>query len=100
MCAKALRWGGFTLHIVILNIAQERDRPDMARRWAQWPAYQNRIDPAGLVFINETWTKTNINMARLGAARPMPAGQGAARPLEDPDPHRRLAARSGGGAHG
>jgi hypothetical protein len=23
-------------------------------------AYQNRIDPARLVFIDETWTKTNM----------------------------------------
>src|SRR5579859_4384516 len=36
-------------------------------------------------------------LARLGAARPTPAGQGSARPLEDPDLHRRLAPRTGGG---
>lgn len=32
----------------------------MARRRAQWLLYQNRIDPARLVFIDETWTKTNM----------------------------------------
>ena len=32
----------------------------MARRRAQWALYQNRIDPARLVFIDETWTKTNM----------------------------------------
>ena len=32
----------------------------MARRRAQWMAYQNRVDPARLVFIDETWTKTNM----------------------------------------
>ena len=28
-------------------------------------AYQNRIDPAHLVFIDETWTKTNMAL-RIG----------------------------------
>lgn len=32
----------------------------MARRRAQWMAYQNRVDPSRLVFIDETWTKTNM----------------------------------------
>ena len=32
----------------------------MARRRAQWVLYQHRIDPARLVFIDETWTKTNM----------------------------------------
>ena len=41
-------------------IASERDRPDVAWRRAQWKAYQGRIDPARLVFIDETWTKTNM----------------------------------------
>ncbi len=41
-------------------IASERDRPDVARRRQQWRAYQDRIDPARLVFIDETWTKTNM----------------------------------------
>jgi transposase len=31
----------------------------VARRRAQWRRYQRRIDPARLVFIDETWTKTN-----------------------------------------
>ena len=41
-------------------VASERDRPDVARRRQQWTAYQGRIDPARLVFIDETWTKTNM----------------------------------------
>jgi transposase len=41
-------------------VAGERDRPDVARRRAQWTKYQDRIDPARLVFIDETWTKTNM----------------------------------------
>jgi transposase len=40
--------------------AQEQDRPDVARRREQWFKYQGRIDPARLVFIDETWTKTNM----------------------------------------
>jgi len=39
----------------------------------QWRRYQKRIDPTRLVFIDETWTKTNMaslrGWARLGAAR-------------------------------
>ncbi len=40
--------------------ASEQDRPDVARRRAQWRQYQNRVDPERLVFIDETWTKTNM----------------------------------------
>lgn len=32
----------------------------MARRRAQWTKYQDRIEPERLVFIDETWTKTNM----------------------------------------
>jgi transposase len=41
-------------------VAGERDRPDVARRRAQWTKYQGRIEPERLVFIDETWTKTNM----------------------------------------
>jgi transposase len=41
-------------------VASERDRPDIARRRAQWTKYQGRIEPERLVFIDETWTKTNM----------------------------------------
>jgi transposase len=41
-------------------VAGERDRPDVARRRAQWIKYQGRIAPERLVFIDETWTKTNM----------------------------------------
>src|ERR1700675_732315 len=40
--------------------AAEQDRPDVARRRAQWKQYQGRIDPRRLVFIDETWAKTNM----------------------------------------
>src|SRR5215470_2937074 len=40
--------------------ASEQDRPDVARRRAQWKKYQGRLDPSRLVFIDETWAKTNM----------------------------------------
>jgi transposase len=40
--------------------ASERERPDVARRRAQWKRYQRRIACERLVFIDETWTKTNM----------------------------------------
>jgi putative transposase len=45
-------------------VASERDRPDVARRRAQWAERQDRIDPERLVFIDETWTKTNMEPLR------------------------------------
>jgi transposase len=50
-------------------VAGERDRPDVARRRAQWIKYQDRIDPERLVFIDETWTKTNMAPLRGWARR-------------------------------
>jgi transposase len=41
-------------------VAGERERPDVARRRAQWIKYQDRVDASRLVFIDETWTKTNM----------------------------------------
>jgi transposase len=32
----------------------------LARRRAQWKKYQGRLDPSRLVFIDETWAKTNM----------------------------------------
>ena len=50
-------------------VAGERDRPDVARRRAQWIKYQNKIEPERLVFIDETWTKTNMAPLRGWAPR-------------------------------
>ena len=50
-------------------MAGERDRPDVARRRAQWIKYQGRIEPQRLVFIDETWTKTNMAPLRGWAPR-------------------------------
>jgi transposase len=40
--------------------ATEQDRPDIVRRRAWWKRHQSKIDPARLVFIDETWAKTNM----------------------------------------
>ncbi len=40
--------------------ASEQDRPAVARRREQWRRYQDRVDPHRLVFIDETWAKTNM----------------------------------------
>jgi transposase len=45
-------------------VAREQDRPDIRRHRERWRLYQGLIDPSRLVFIDETWTKTN--MTRLG----------------------------------
>jgi transposase len=50
-------------------VAGERDRPDVARRRAQWVKYKVRIEPQRLVFIDETWTKTNMAPLRGWAPR-------------------------------
>jgi transposase len=49
--------------------ATEQDRPDVARRRARWKAYQHRLDPERLVFIAETWAKTNMTPLRGWAPR-------------------------------
>ena len=41
----------------------------MARRRTQWTLRQGRIDPVRLVFIDETWTKTNMSPLRGWAPR-------------------------------
>jgi hypothetical protein len=41
-------------------IAAEQDRPDVAQRRSQWRASQAQIDPAKVVFLDETWAKTNM----------------------------------------
>ena len=50
-------------------VAGERDRTDVARQRAQWIKYQDRIEAERLVFIDETWTKTNMAPLRGWAPR-------------------------------
>jgi len=40
--------------------AAERDRPDVAAARAEWAAGQVGLNPAELVFIDETWVTTNM----------------------------------------
>lgn len=40
--------------------ALEQARADVARRRQRWKAWQASLDPAKLVFIDETWIKTNM----------------------------------------
>jgi len=44
-------------------------RPKIARRREQWKKYQGRLDPRRLVFIDETWAKTNMTPIRGWAPR-------------------------------
>src|SRR3954462_13559255 len=50
-------------------VAGERDRPDVARRRAQWTKYQGRVEAERLVFIDETWTRTDMAPLRGWAPR-------------------------------
>lgn len=40
--------------------AAEQNRPDVVRRRNRWPRARRHLDPARLVFIDETWIKTNM----------------------------------------
>lgn len=44
--------------------ASEQARPDVAERRAQWRVWQCGIDPERLVFLDETWVKTNMTRPR------------------------------------
>lgn len=50
-------------------LASEQRRPDIARRRRRWQKYQDRIDPRRLVFIDETWAKTNMAPLRGWSTR-------------------------------
>ena len=41
-------------------LPEEQTRRDVARKRARWKAHQGRIDASRLVFIDETWVKTNM----------------------------------------
>lgn len=41
-------------------IASEQDRPDVVEQRRAWRASQLQIDPDEVVFIDETWAKTNM----------------------------------------
>ena len=41
-------------------MASEQDRPDVVEKRLQWRTSQAEIDPSKIVFIDETWAKTNM----------------------------------------
>ncbi|HEY1383666.1 MAG TPA: IS630 family transposase, partial [Dongiaceae bacterium] len=49
--------------------AAEQDRPDVARKRERWRRHQARLDPRRLVFIDETWAKTNMTRTHGRCAR-------------------------------
>lgn len=62
-------------------LASEQNRLDVARHRARWRQRQATIDPDRLVFIDETWTKTNMAPLRGWCPR--------GRRLRDQVPHGR-----------
>lgn len=50
-------------------LASEQERPDIARKRKRWKARQGSVDLKRLVFIDETWAKTNMAPLRGWAAR-------------------------------
>jgi hypothetical protein len=66
--------------------ALEQARADVSRRRARWRSWQGFLDPTKLVFIDETWIKTNMAPLRAwgpkGATVTRPC---AARPLAHSD---------------
>jgi hypothetical protein len=67
----------------IKPVRQRAGRPDAARKRERWKAHQASIDPARLVFIDETlrggrlWVKTNMTPLRgWGPKGPQACGQG------------------------
>jgi len=50
-------------------MACEQMRPKVARFRARWRAHQHRLDPKRLIFIDETWIKTNMTRTCGWAAR-------------------------------
>jgi hypothetical protein len=56
-------------------IATEQDRPDVARRRAQWTKYRDRIDPTRLVFIDgpgpkPIWRRCGAGHRAVNASKP------------------------------
>ena len=45
-------------------MASEQDRPDVAERRVQWKGMQGGLAPEHLVFLDETWAKTNMTRPR------------------------------------
>ena len=59
LMSRFLRRLGVTLKKRPSSRARQ-DRPDVKRHRLRWRSHQRRVDPSRLVFIDETWTKTNM----------------------------------------
>jgi transposase len=44
--------------------ASEQDRPDVARKRQLWKRHQDKIDASRLIFVDETWARTNMTPIR------------------------------------
>jgi transposase len=53
-------------------MASEIHRPKVARFRTRWKAHQHRLDPERLVFVDETWVKTNMTRTRGWSPRGTP----------------------------
>ena len=51
------------------DVRLEQARADIARRRRLWRSWQNRLDPDRLVFVDETWIKTNMAPIRGWGAK-------------------------------
>lgn len=49
--------------------AAEQDRPDVAERRIAWRSWSKTVEPGRLIFIDETWAKTNMTRLRGRAPR-------------------------------
>jgi transposase len=49
--------------------ASEQDRGDVARRRRQWRERQGKVSAARLIFVDETWAKTNMTRTHGRCAR-------------------------------
>jgi transposase len=47
----------------------EQERPDIAAKRTRWLHYQDKVDAGRLVFIDETWAKTNMTRTHGRAPR-------------------------------
>src|SRR4051812_612685 len=49
--------------------AAEPERVDVVRKRRRWQRYQGRVNPSRLVFVDETWAKTNMTRTHGRAPR-------------------------------
>jgi transposase len=68
----ALRAGGRAYGQKKTLIASEQERPAVARFRQRWKAHQHRIAPERLIFVDETWIKTNMTRVRGWSRRGTP----------------------------